>query len=457
MKRVCLKCTWRALTPPVLFGLFILAGCQRSGGLPKADDFGKSTAPASSTVTSGKPVRKTIRHNIEQPGEIQAFEQTPMYARISGFVETVAKDIGDRVEKDEVLIELSVPEMVEEHQQKKALAEQAAAEVEQAKSLRAAAEAGLLSAAAKVTEVESTRQRAGLELRRAESQYERMKKSSGVISPEFIEENKLSFESAQATVAEIEARVKSAEAVKVEAAAKRDKADADVRVADARLRVAQAEERREAELLRYSKLRAPFKGVVVRRNVDPGHLLLAAVGAGGKGEPVFVVAQTETVRVFVDVPENDAVLVADGTPAVVSVQALKGEQFKGVVQRSAWALNPKARTLRTEIDVKNPDGRLRPGMYAYAVISPEHANVLSLPVAAVVTQGEQTFCYRLEAGKAVRTPIKIGFRDGQFVEVMKKQTEKDANWVDFTGDEEVVTGGAATLTDGQAMTVAHAP
>jgi membrane fusion protein (multidrug efflux system) len=166
------------------------------------------------------------------------------------------------------------------------------------------------------------------------------------------------------------------------------------------------------------------------------------------------------VRIFVDVPEDAAVLVNDGVKAVVSVEALKGEQFKAKVTRSAWALTPKdkERTLRTEIDVDNPDGRLRPGMYAYAAIMVEHANVLTLPASAVVTQGEQTFCYRVEDGKAVRVPIKVGFRDGEFVEVGKKQKAgKEGGWEDCTGEEEIIATGAAALTDGQAVVVPRTP
>ena len=74
------------------------------------------------------------------------------------------------------------------------------------------------------------------------------------------------------------------------------------------------------------------------------------------------------------------------------------------MRRSAWSLDPKSRTLRTEIDLKNPGERLRPGMYAYAVLTVEHADVWTVPAAALVTQGEQAFCYLVEDGKAVRTP-----------------------------------------------------
>jgi len=188
---------------------------------------------------------------------------------------------------------------------------------------------------------------------------------------------------------------------------------------------------------------------VTWRNVDPGWLL--EPNSGKKGEPVFIVASLDPVRIFVDVQERDAVLVKDGTPAVVRVQALKGETFRGEVTRISWSLDAKERTLRTEIDVKNPDGRLRPGMYVYSAITVEHRDVWTVPAAAVISQGEQTFCYLVEGNKAVRTAVQIGFRDSQSVEIMKKRTPgPEGRWENLAGEDVVITTPAA-VTDGQAV------
>jgi multidrug resistance efflux pump len=141
-----------------------------------------------------------------------------------------------------------------------------------------------------------------------------------VISGEAVEETRLGAEAARAAL--IRAST-SASAARAESDARQAKARADVAVTVARLRVAQADARRMATLLGYAKLRAPFTGVVTCRKVDSGHFLQSST-AGPKGEPVFVVARADPVRIFVDVPENDAVLVGDGTRAVVRVQALRG-------------------------------------------------------------------------------------------------------------------------------------
>src|SRR5262249_52916018 len=140
---------------------------------------------------------------------------------------------------------------------------------------------------------------------------------------------------------------------------------------------------------------------------------------------------------------------------------LPGQQFKGRVTRMAGALHPQNRTLRTEIDLPNAEGKLLPGMYVSVTIFVEHKNVWALPVAAVVTQGADTFCYRVENGKVVRTPLKLGIRDGDWVEVLQKQIQpkqpgQDGQWADFNGDEEIVHGNSEALKDGQTINIAQA-
>jgi HlyD family secretion protein len=289
-----------------------------------------------------------------------------------------------------------------------------------------------------VKEMESSQLRYAAELRRADSQLERLKKAGVVISQEVLEESRLGFDSAKAAVAEVESRIKSAKAGELSAKARRDKAEADIKVADAKQHVAEAEQRRVAALVGYAQLKAPFAGIVTRRHVDPGYFLHPPSG-GVEGKPAFVVARLDPVRVVVEVPEDDAILVEDGTRAVVRVPALKGEEFTGKVARSAWALDAKTRTLRVEIDLKNPRFRLRPGMYVHSVLTVERANVLAVPASAVLAQGEETVCFVVQGGKVVRTPIRVGFRSAEFVEVVKKRGPgKDGEWVDFTGEERVV-------------------
>jgi RND family efflux transporter MFP subunit len=260
-----------------------------------------------------------------------------------------------------------------------------------------------------------------------------------VLDKEQVDETRLGFMAAEAAVA---------------------KALADVDVAKARLEVAQADKEHVQTLLQYTKVRAPYDGVVTRRNVNTGDFVQPAAGTS-KGESLFVVEKVDPVRVFINVQELEAVWVRDGDTALIRPQSLQGQQFKGKVTRTSGALNPQNRTLRTEIDLPNAEGKLLPGMYVTATIIAERKQVWALPVAAVVTQGEQTFCYRVEGGKAVRTSIQVGLRGNELVEVLKKQGKPatagaEGPWQDLTGEEVVVKENVAGLTDGQAVSVSAA-
>ena len=122
------------------------------------------------------------------------------------------------------------------------------------------------------------------------------------------------------------------------------------------------------------------------------------------------------------------------------LQALKGKTVEGKVTRTAWALDPKTRTLRVEIDIPNPGGKLRPGLYASAtVIAEEHEGVLTVPTTALVREKDKASCVIVVAGKAVRRPIEVGLTDATRAKVVSG----------LDGSEAVVKAYAATLTDGQ--------
>ncbi len=425
------------------------AGGQPTGGSPG----GAPAGPPAVTVV--KPERKTLLRAVRQPGTVEAFERTPLYARVAGYVEKVHVDIGDRVRAGDVLAKLSVLELEEEVRQKAALVEQAKAEITQSEEALAAAEAGIGSAKAQIQAAEAGRGRTKADYARWQGEYNRVSDLAQrkLLDKQVVEETLNQFRSAEAARDETEAKVAAAEAAHKESVARRDKARADVTAAKARLGVAEADHRRMAAWLGYAAVRAPFDGVVTVRNVHTGHFLQpAASGSGGRAEPLFVVERIDTVRVFVEVSEADAAAVRDGTPAAVRVPALGGREVPGKVTRSSWSLEAKERTLRTEIDVPNQDGRLRPGMYAHASITVEHPNVLTLPASAVLRQGEESFCFRLEGGKAVRTPVKVGLTSAGSVEVVQKRTKAgpDAPWEEFTGGEELIVNPAG-LTDGQVV------
>jgi RND family efflux transporter MFP subunit len=361
------------------------------------------------------PERKSLSQRIEQPGfNIEAFQETPLYAKITGYVRKWGVDIGDRVQKGQVLAELHVPEMEVEVRQKGAAVRQAEAQVRQSR-------AAVLTAQA--------------QLERSKSQYARLERAGqgGVLDRESVEETRLGYEASKAAL---------------------EKARADVAVAEAQQEVAKANRDYAQTMLQYTQIRAPYDGVVTQRNVNTDDFVQPG-GIGAKGLPLYVVDQIDPVRVFVNIPGAEAAWIKDGDPVSLRLQGAGGQLYQGKVTRNARSLDPRARTLRTEIDLPNPKGRLLPGMYVQAAITVQHPDVWTLPAAAVVTEGDQTFCYRAEGGKAVRTPLQVGLRGGGLVEVLQKQARgaspgEEGRWEAITGEEEVVVAGdAASLGDGQ--------
>ena len=417
-------------------------GCGRLGVAAFGSDQKKDAAPQVQ-VTTIRPARTNVNRTCSQPAFVAAFQETPLQAKISGYVEAPKVDIGDRVLKDQILAELRVPELVQELKQKESLVAQAQAERAQAESAVVAAEAAIASAKAKIEEAEATVEKAEGEFVRWKAQLDRDQQlvQDRTIQQKVVDETRNQFRAAAASRLEAAAKVKSAQANLGETEAKRVKAQADVAATLAKVAVATDDQARTQAMLDYSKIRAPFDGLVSQRNVDTGHF----IPTGGTTKPLFVVVGIDTARVFLDVPEKDAISIKAGQRATVRVEALGSEEFQGTVTRFSWTLDPATRTMRTEIDVPNPDNKLRPGMYAYAhIVVEEHSDVLALPATAIIKQGDKTLCGCVVGGKVVRKPIKTGLGDSTLVEVVSG----------LTGDEEVISTNAASLSEGQRVQTA---
>lgn len=445
--------TPRSLARAGLLGLAAAAGCDRIGSRQAPAPAPVAAADAPVAVTVAVPKRKTIAWSVEQPGTVQAFETTPLVAKLAGYVKTITKDLGDPVEAGEVLATLDIPELEREADQKKAAVGEAAAAVEQARK-------GVDVAAAGVTAAEAMAAEAKAGLARVQADYDRwgseLKRIEGlvggkVIDRQTLDETRNQFRSAAAAKEEVNAKVQSAAATVREAQAKTGRAEADQKAAEARVALADADARRVAALLAYREIRAPYKGVVTGRFVHTGHFLQPA---GGRPEPLFVVARLDTVRVFVDVPEAAAPSVAPGAKAIVRLPA-EGKEVAGAVTRTAGVLNPDTRTLRTEIDLPNPGGALRPGQYAVVRVSGATKDAVVVPAAAVLFADETAYCYAVENGKAVKLRVQVGRSDPDGYEVLAKRRANvtSGDWQPVTGGEQVVVGNLGALTDGQAVTV----
>lgn len=218
--------------------------------------------------------------------------------------------------------------------------------------------------------------------------------------------------------------------------------------AQGRLDIAKANLERTETLLNYSKLTAPFGGVVTMRYVDPGAFIPAATsGSAAQTAAIVTLMDFDTVRAQVAVPEIEAALVRTGEPVRVTTESLPGKNFAGNVSRMSYALDDATRTMLVEADLPNADLTLRPGMYATIKVGVEkHADTLLLPVEALVMEKANAFVFVANDGKAKKTPVKIGFNDGAKVEVLSG----------LNGNEAVILVGKLALADGAAITVMEA-
>jgi RND family efflux transporter MFP subunit len=421
--------------------LAALAGGCTSPSEGKADPSGPAAAAAVAKVEVVRPGRQTIRRSVGVPGQIVAFETTAIHAKIPGYVRAWNVNIGAQVKKGQVLAELSVPEFDAELRQKRAAVEQAIAHRAQAEAAVEVAVANVAGSEAKVAEARAGISRAEADLARWQAEYRRVEElfQARAQTGSLLDETRNKLRSAEASREEVRAQVRTAGTALVQSRAALDQARSDVNAAGSAIEVAREDARRVEALLGYTRIEAPFDGVVTRRNVDTGQL----TRPGSEADPLFIVERSDVVTAVLDVPEVYAIDVDPGDRVTVALQALKdrGKAVEGTVTRTAWALDPKTRTLHVEVDLPNPGGLLRPGLYAYAtVVAEEHPEVLTVPAAAVFRgEKDQAFCVVVVAGKARRRPIGVGLTDGTRTEV--------ASGLD--GGEAVVKAYAASLTDGQ--------
>jgi RND family efflux transporter MFP subunit len=219
--------------------------------------------------------------------------------------------------------------------------------------------------------------------------------------------------------------------------------------AEGKRKVAHARLEQTATLMKYSRLAAPFSGVITQRFVDPGAFIPAPTSGGvTQAAAILTIADFHTIRVQVAVPELEAALVDKGEHVKFSVESLPGKTYEAKVSRISYALDEATRTMLVEADAPNADLVLRPGMYTTAKIGVEtRSDALLVPVEAVVMEKTNAFLFLAVDGKAKKTPVKLGFNDGTKAEITSGATEQDR----------ALLVGKMTLTDGQVVKVESNP
>jgi multidrug efflux pump subunit AcrA (membrane-fusion protein) len=467
------------LRRPVFLPIIALLSALGAPGCGhKAEPHKKSVADPTSVRLIHPQIRRIVRV-VGQPSFIQSYERSSVYPKMNAYILKWIVDIGDKVKKNDVLATLFVPELVEDHGTKKAtvvldrervaLAKEV---VEVAKADVKAAQAALEEARADVASYKAEVERWDSEVKRLQSEVDR-----GVVNPQDLLQSTNRWRASIAGQQAATASVMKADDELLARRAALSKAEVGVRVADADLKVAESEEKRLKAWVDYLVLPAPYDGVIVARNANTGDFVLPTTGdptamkrtpylsPSGTAAPIYVVDRTDIVRVFVDIPEQDANYVQIGSRANVLIRAFRDEPISSTVTRTSWALNVKSRTLRAEIDLPNLNSQILPGMYAYAKVIIERPSARALPVSALMHISEKTFlrigekkyCWMYQDGQARRTEVETGVSDGEWIEVTNRQLPATSGgadpWIPIDGTEQVILGDLSILADGAAVRV----
>lgn len=213
--------------------------------------------------------------------------------------------------------------------------------------------------------------------------------------------------------------------------------------ATANLAAADANVQRLRQTEGFKRVVAPFSGVVTRRNVDVGDLIDA-----GSGRALFLLAQTDPLRVYINVPQAYAQLVKPGQPVVVTQSELRGQNFKGAVARTSGAIDTATRMMQVEVSLPNKDGTLLPGAYVQVSLPLAASQSLTIPANALLFRAEGTRVAVVDAqGKVKLRGVTLGRNYGETVEVIDGLAPADR----------LVLNPSDSLADGDVVVVAKEP
>ncbi len=381
---------------------------------------------------------------------MESFDFADLYAKVSGYVLEQTVDIGDMVSAGDTLAKIDAPEFEEALHEAEAAQAQAEAQVVQMKARVNTAEAEFQAAESNIVFVEADLGKAESYLKFREIQFQRVTELYKLKSIEerLVDEKREQRNAAQAAVNSARAAIVSSKSQAAAAKARIASAEADVVDAQAKVRLAKSRVSRANVFVNYTRIVSPYNGVVTRRSFHVGDFVRAADQGGAV--PLLTVARTDVMRVIVQVPDRDVPYTNVGDPAVVEMETLAGEKFTGKVSRISNSEDRVTRTMRVEIDLKNPKNRLRDGMYGRVTIYVDvGAEGVTVPSSAVFfdRKSNKKSVFVVKNNKAHRAAVEIGQDDGKSVEILSG----------LSLDDHVIRQPPGELTDGAPVEIERAP
>ena len=353
---------------------------RKSGSQPEA----ATLEPAAVVPVERKPISSSIM----LAGEFRPFQEVDVHAKVAGYIRKIYVDVGDHVKAGESLAILEVPEL--------------SAQLQGAEAAVRRAQAAIRRASGDLDRAQSLHEATHLD-------YNRLKEAAAA-RPGLIAEQEL--DDAQAKDKEGEAQISADEAALSEAKNQLDGAFAD--------------QKQLTAMSDYTRIVAPFTGVITKRYVDTGALVQAGTNSNTQALPVVSVAETDLFRLTLPVPESAVPSVRLGSTVNVHVTSLNRD-FAGKVSRYADDVNLETRTMHTEVDVRNKDGSLVGGMYAEVkLILQKKDGALVVPVQAVSRNGQQASVLVVNSHDRVEEKqVQLGLEGADHVEVISGLSQDD--------------------------------
>ena len=388
--------------------LIALCGCNHAA---------QQSAVAMNPIAPVVPAsRATLANTLTVAGEFLPYQEVELHAKVAGYIRSIHVDIGDKVKQGEVLAVLDVPELQAQVQGAQAGVRQSQAEIIRATNDVTRYEANYVALHA-----------AAVRLQQASDAR------PGLIAQQELDDARAKDQAAAAQV---------------------DAAKSTLSAMQQQLGVSQAQRQQVTTMEDYSRIVAPFTGIVTWRYADTGALIQAGTSNAGSA-PVVKIAEVSTLLLRLPVPETIAPYVRDGDAATIRIDAL-GRTISGKVTRSTGALDASTRSMQVEVDVANADGSLTPGMYAQVTLNVRRAgNALVVPIQAIDTSGPQPILLVVNAQSRVeRRAVQTGIATANRIEVLSGLREGEqvivANQASFQPGELVTAKQSAMVAAGAA-------
>jgi RND family efflux transporter MFP subunit len=410
-------------------GLFFFAAGQERPAKGEKERHAPTTR-ATIKVQVVTPVRGGMERITKQPGTIRAFEFANLYSKASGFIQTLNVDRGSAVKNGQLLARIYDPERDVAVLQGEASLEHARASVAQAHARIRTADAAVLAALANQKTARATYDEKVAQRDYRKKEFDRISDLvvRGSAEERLKDEQLDAYHQSLAAVLAAQSGIETAAAQLAEARAKVEQAKADLKVAEAQVQVADANLKLAKVLVAYTRIESPYDGVVIFRGeaVHRGSFVRAATE--GTGEPLLRVAYTKRMRTIVPIPDNQVPYCDVGDPATVTLDALGGRVFKGEVSRTAESEDLRDRTMRVEVDLDNPDGILRDGMFGRVTILLEQLiTTLTVPSSCLIDRngkGEGAVLV-VKNGEVHRVDVHVGMDTALRAEIVAGLTEND--------------------------------